>query len=478
MPFGDPISNVGDSFGDADRRQCARQAPGSLSYVHLDENNGGILINLSENGLAVQAAMAVMEDDLPRLRLQMPRSKTWLETSARVAWTGDSRRTVGVQFLNSTEDFRRNLREWLAAEAATAAAAVEAFPSETAGHTANVEEIPLRTVRSSPQSHPLAVDASHFDLPALLTSRDMSGVAVARSMKLPADHARAVPSIATAAKESVPATSETPEKPSARRSGTYVFLMIVLAALSVVAGWEAARGNVFQTMHALFLPSSLTATTNTRSPRPAIPNALATNFEVIDSNNQAWLVPFSGPASAPAGPALPALPPKAAASLNEPPATPAGAFQTSNLAAPRPSVRASAAVGTAAPLVATPQSGALAATIAGPGPNFSLAPPPQPSATTPTPEVRSSLVEPNLIRSVQPVYPTIALNEHVEGAVTVHARIEADGSMSGVRALNGPGLLASAAVNAVRQWKYKPEMLDGRPVASDITVTVQFTAPH
>ncbi|HKQ85227.1 MAG TPA: energy transducer TonB [Candidatus Acidoferrales bacterium] len=97
---------------------------------------------------------------------------------------------------------------------------------------------------------------------------------------------------------------------------------------------------------------------------------------------------------------------------------------------------------------------------------------------TPALAVHSSLVEPKLIRTVQPIYPTAALSQHIEGQVKVHARIEADGSLSNVSAVSGPPLLVSAAVSAVREWKYKPEMLDGQAVASDVVVTVQFTAPR
>jgi len=475
MPFSDPISQEGDAFRDADRRQHTRQAPGSLSYVHLDDNNGGIVINLSETGLAVQAAVSVMEDDLPRLRLQMPRSKTWLEASARVVWTGDSRRTLGVEFLNSSEDFRNQLHEWLAAEAATAAAAAEAFPPETETHTATVEEIPLRGLRTSPQPRPHVVNPPDFDVAALLTSREMPSVAVARSMKMPLERSHAVSPIATAAKESAPAIPEE-HKPRRYRSARYVPLIIVLAALSLGAGWVAGRGNALQTVRALFSPSlSATTSTDARPAASAIANGLATNFEVIDTNNQAWLVPFKGPTSAPAGPALPALAPKAAASLDQPSANPPEAFRASNLGAPQMSARASVAGAGAAPVVATPQDGALPASIAESGPNFSLAPP---ANGAPAPAVHSSLVPAKLIHTVQPNYPTAALNQHVEGQVKIHARIETDGTLSNVSALSGPPLLISAAVNAVREWKYKPQMLDGRPIASDIVVTLQFTAPR
>ncbi len=207
MPFSDPISHDRDAFRGADRRQHARQALGSLSYVHLDENNGGILINLSESGLAVQAAMAVMEEEIPRLRLQMPRSKTWLETSARVVWTGDSRRTVGVEFLNASDDFRKHLREWLALENTSVAPGAEGTHAAMEMRPASVEEMPIRSFRPSAQQRAHALQASEFDVAAASSSREMASVTVARSMKAPVEHAHAAAAIATARHEWTPQVS-------------------------------------------------------------------------------------------------------------------------------------------------------------------------------------------------------------------------------------------------------------------------------
>lgn len=97
---------------------------------------------------------------------------------------------------------------------------------------------------------------------------------------------------------------------------------------------------------------------------------------------------------------------------------------------------------------------------------------------TATPQVASSLVAAQLIRHPAPTYPNEALLRKVQGAVKVHATIEEDGSLSNVAAISGSPLLSSAAVEAVRKWKYKPETLDGKPVASDIDVTVQFNLPQ
>jgi TonB family protein len=90
----------------------------------------------------------------------------------------------------------------------------------------------------------------------------------------------------------------------------------------------------------------------------------------------------------------------------------------------------------------------------------------------------SNLVPASVIHRVNPTYPKGALDQRIYGVVRIHARINEDGAVSDVKALSGSPLLTSAAVDAVRKWQYKAETLDGRPVASDINVTVTFALPQ
>jgi protein TonB len=83
-----------------------------------------------------------------------------------------------------------------------------------------------------------------------------------------------------------------------------------------------------------------------------------------------------------------------------------------------------------------------------------------------------------LIKQVPPLYPTLALQMRVAGAVELEANINKDGSTANVQVLKGDPLLRQAAVNAVRQWKYKPYRLDGQPVEIVTQVTVNFVLPQ
>ena len=101
----------------------------------------------------------------------------------------------------------------------------------------------------------------------------------------------------------------------------------------------------------------------------------------------------------------------------------------------------------------------------------------QPSAPAAPLPVGGDVKQAKLISSVPPVYPTLAKNQHVSGNVTVDALIDASGRVTTMKVVSGPTLLQQAAMDALKEWKYQPASLDGKPVAMHLTVTVQFRLP-
>jgi protein TonB len=82
-----------------------------------------------------------------------------------------------------------------------------------------------------------------------------------------------------------------------------------------------------------------------------------------------------------------------------------------------------------------------------------------------------------LIKKIPPVYPPNALRIRLEGTVQLQATISKKGDVSSVKVVKGNDLLAHAAVEAVKQWKYKPYVLDGAPVESQTQITIDFKLP-
>ena len=81
----------------------------------------------------------------------------------------------------------------------------------------------------------------------------------------------------------------------------------------------------------------------------------------------------------------------------------------------------------------------------------------------------------SLTNKVTPQYPPIAKTAHVSGTVILHAIISKDGSIQELQYVSGPPLLMKAAMDAVKEWRYKPTMLNGEPVEVDTTIDVVFT---
>jgi TonB family protein len=91
-------------------------------------------------------------------------------------------------------------------------------------------------------------------------------------------------------------------------------------------------------------------------------------------------------------------------------------------------------------------------------------------------QISQGVAEGLLIKRVQPVYPPQGRSIVRQGAVEVLASIDKDGSVTNVKQLSGDPILGKAAMDAVKQWQYKPYLLDGQPVEIQTQITVNFTA--
>jgi periplasmic protein TonB len=89
--------------------------------------------------------------------------------------------------------------------------------------------------------------------------------------------------------------------------------------------------------------------------------------------------------------------------------------------------------------------------------------------------VRTSLMlEGNLIRRVEPVYPPMAKNARIQGSVVLSALIDKAGAIENLHALSGHPLLVPAALSAVSQWRYRPYILNSEPIEVETQITVNF----
>jgi periplasmic protein TonB len=101
-------------------------------------------------------------------------------------------------------------------------------------------------------------------------------------------------------------------------------------------------------------------------------------------------------------------------------------------------------------------------------------PPPRPHQTGPL-RVGGNVQAARIINRVQPSYPPLARQTRISGTVRLHAIIGKDGTIQQLEVMSGHPLLQQAALDAVRQWRYQPTLLNGEPVEVDTTIDVIFS---
>lgn len=106
---------------------------------------------------------------------------------------------------------------------------------------------------------------------------------------------------------------------------------------------------------------------------------------------------------------------------------------------------------------------------AGPAP-----PPPKPAAPSRIKQ-GGNVTAASIITQTKPLYPPLARQARIQGNVILHAIIDKDGRVAQLEVVSGHPLLVQSALDAVKQWRYKPTQLNGDPVEVDTTITVTFT---
>ena len=97
-----------------------------------------------------------------------------------------------------------------------------------------------------------------------------------------------------------------------------------------------------------------------------------------------------------------------------------------------------------------------------------------PSAAAERVRISGGTAQANLISQPPPVYPQLAMAAKVQGAVVLLVDVSRDGKVENARVLSGHPMLVQSAMEAVRQWRYKPYAMNGEPVPIETTVTVNF----
>jgi TonB family protein len=452
--------------------------------VELDEGNGGIVLNVSEGGLSVQAVASLKDELLPRVRFQLTHSPNWIETSARVTWATESGKLAGLEFIDLSDEARGQIRKWLSGE--------EPSNEERNGGNAGSGFPAARDVGPGVVTTVTALDTE----PDSLSLQSEANPATAAEQEPAEPTASAEEASEPFTLGAVPSFGYSSRSDSApRRAQDFKFGMIgeparpavdepkgndlrvlavfigFLALVSLAAGWAAGHGTAEKVMEKLRSMSAAKPGAHEVVATPPSPVARISQIEVVNLNNQEWTIPFDTPSGTAQQGARTDTPGSGGRGFSRP----AAGFNTWVLSPP---TRAPVADGTAVqdeapPAVvpetpSAPDTGAASPLVAN---SIAL------QSVVPKPEVRQSLgivKRGELIHRVEPIYPVLAREQRTEGTVRLNVSLGEDGSVRKVTVLGGPPLLLQAAADAVKQWKYAPTTLDGRPIESDREVSLVF----
>lgn len=383
-----------------DRRIYSRREMRALAYIDLGNDNGGIVLNMSEGGLAVQTGVALNEQHLPNIRFQLPQSSDWVEARGEIAWTSKTRMQAGVRFIALSDQVRRQIRDWAVPKGGLDDPLASRHRLEVA-RVSLKPDLPICPTAAAPRALLKNAETSHLTVAPVLSLRSGRSATGSIRPSQGIQHTPARPGNAGSELSLRQFEATQPESRVGWRTWSgFVALLAALAALSFLAGLTAGRGDFRRLVAKL---SKVAGRADSASPQSP-------------SNTAGGTERFSY--------------------LAAPSAVNNGRVTiTSRMYVP----------------VATPN-------------RFDAS------------QVDRLQVG-TLEDRVEPQYPPEAAAQHAEGTVQLHVTIGASGAVEDIALLGGPPLLVQSATDAVRQWRYKPTLLDGKPVETEADVAIVFWLP-
>jgi TonB family protein len=548
-----------------DRRLQMRATLPSCAYTALDDINGGVVLNISETGMAVAATDPLsIAEYLPQIRFRLPNVEQRIKVSAQVVWLAESKKNVGIRFVDLATETRNQIANWIASEKPSQEfAGLTPLPVQSLfpATLESVSEEPKWTVVSEQEQHAapelMAHAASRPSEPVTPEIRDASSPLFVEDLPLEADHDAFAPRFEPRAEAESAEWPASPIENSPSRSfilelsGLRVAALIFLFALITLAvGLTAGRSALGlllrdtkkslptsdHTSQALLNPprertsqpstppatdTSVTPTVN--PPAPATPPKPESHSESPAAQSLSARSEDSTPNAAPVGrsstTATPSLPDSAnteassnsdsSAGLTARNAPPAADFQpapSSRAVVPKSVAPANPAPASSAPRNVMPPARAIPhlsspSTILFTGPGdgskpFRLILPERPIAASssfaitsqlsvlvPPERTRAPAREParlqagELVSFVWPRYPRPGDRRRSSETVKVRTTIGEFGQVLDVKRVSGSFSLLPAAISAIRLWRYKPTLLNNRPVQAQQDVTIEFRPP-
>jgi TonB family protein len=479
----------------SERRSAPRDPLKWAVLVYFGRDNWGKLVDLSENGMCFEFAQPPADRGGVSFKFEamgrMPASfdrqviSDSFQVTGDVRWTRDFERTAGVQFVTLPEEGREQIRKWLSIEASAVTAEVNAETEQSA--PVPVPE-PQELAQASSETLP-AFDENEYELQLEAKSAGSRWEQLGDSTAPLTQQVFDAPAFDARGEVIAENASEHAKPPGARPrlSRTQVISVTVgLTAAVVIGGIRMILPRLARGVPAVErVPSPVAGGGESVTAEYGSAAGGKRQFlvEVLDANNRRWLLWFddSNSKNAPLQAAYKSSPPFSTGSPGGAgrPKQPAASPKPSTphnftLIAPNASRRQVNSSATNSPsLVAPVVRDELQPPLQTPIVDI-LGSPAMPSPIPASAPVGGQVQVARLLKSVPPVYPSIARTNHVSGDVALDALIDANGNVTELKVVSGPPILWQAAMDAVRQWKYDPARLNGRPVAIHLGLTMRF----
>jgi len=493
-----------------ERRRNARVVPELLTYVSFGGSNGGMVLDVSEDGMALATAFAIPDASLLGISIPGDPTHELIEVTGRVVWIAESKRRLGVRLVSAPPKTQELLRSWISLVRASSADGRENLDNETRHEETAVAEVAREAVSASPVVTPPDAPRPFGKQSFAAQSAETQAIAIqpvamlAKTAETTAGKpVRDVPALQEKLSEfsprvaaSMPANADPPINvqndrpqvaPVSQSSSQYwitksrsvplatAFVMVVIGgfALGIVIG-RSVLARMSHRVSAMTAGASRATDAarpanalQTTAPAAAVANSNALSSAAVDSNAR------------PAPPALIAFSPS---SSNR-------KFSTDNTSGNNSSGDSAGAALPGGEILVTPNVGDaplrvdLGEEVIAHSPSleirsrrFVFVPG---VATSRNHKPRKERLEVGiLISRVTPQLPAAPLGANAtqngEQVVAVRATIAGDGHIVNVDPLSGPSTLTPSVMAAIREWRYDPSSLDGKPIETAANLTLKF----
>jgi len=503
-----------------ERRRITRRRICSLAYLEVGSDNGGMVLDLSERGLALQAFNPLVGLTRVNLRIQPPKSRRRIAAAAEIIWLSESQTEAGLKFLELSEDARTEIADWISAEVAvpeppslddsasqkttdvpsaqvSSAQAYEGqdrnweewsplFGDLNPGDSTEIQNTFNDTLHTSTDSGTLAWELgsaplekfsdyppddpdSHKQAPRQRAGDEKILAAAPPVSSAPVSHV-SNPALKSPAR--LRARSQLFASEQFRKWGTNVAVGACVALIFLLLGMAISKGLLRD--HS----ARLSATEGARDGAASSPTPATLATGVTHDTSSGRTAPPSESA-APITRHADSTNTSRASQIevrdkhrrdNSQPRMLGGETASSAAMPPSTNVPLPDAAKSDAQNTAVPSLPVWSVQAAADHNQPAVTPATNPAPLR-LPERRSDCY---LLYRVEPLYPREAREQRIEGTVMVHLQIGTDGRVRSSRELSGPAPLVPAALAAVREWRFIPALLNGRPVDTEKDVSIEF----